>query len=166
MTDHDLDLTAHHEAGHAIAAVMRGGSSLRSVTIDLNQPGHGLTLHRSAPWDFGFIAYAGPWAEARFLWGERPFDERDEDDCDFSDYVVGVLVNQPDDAAVWRAWRNDPVQVAVRREMDRHGLDSQPEDIWHYELESVWPQIQTLAHRIRAGEAVTDDEVRELKDAA
>ncbi|CAM3829609.1 M50 family metallopeptidase [Tsukamurella strandjordii] len=157
-----LDLAAHHEAGHAMAAVMRGGSSLRAASIDLDRPGHGLTRFRSAQWDFGFIAYAGPWAEARFKWGDRPLDERDEDDCEFSGYVVGVLVNQPDDATAWRSWLHAPEQESLRKALADQGMTFAPEVGWERDLEAVWTQIQALATRIHARELVTDREVRAL----
>lgn len=166
-TEHDLlDVAAHHEAGHAMAAVMRGGSSLRGVTIDVDRPGHGLTLHRTAPWDNGFVAYAGPWAEARYLWGSGPLDERDDDGCTFSDCVVGVLLHQPGDAAMWGAWLHEPAQENARQAMADVGMTFAPEEVWDRELELVWPEIQTLAQRIRAGEVVTDAEVRHLYEGA
>ncbi|HVG84264.1 MAG TPA: hypothetical protein VM820_07085 [Vicinamibacterales bacterium] len=164
--EHDLlDVTAHHEAGHAMAAVMRGGSSLRGVTIDVDRPGHGLTLLRTAPWDTGFMAYAGPWAEARFVWGNRPLDAHNDNDCTFSDCVVGVLLHQSDDAAMWGAWHHEPAQESVRQAMADLGMTFAPEEVWDRELELVWPEIQTLAQRIRAGESVTDTEVRDLYEA-
>ncbi len=62
---------AHHEAGHAVAAVVLGGQ-LRDVTISGDA---GRTTvepdtfprGREAP-----IAYAGPWAQARHVAGRRP----------------------------------------------------------------------------------------------
>src|SRR4051794_12442550 len=50
------ELAAWHEAGHAVAAVMRGGSSLTSVTLGARH-GEGLTNHRSKSFDSGFITF-------------------------------------------------------------------------------------------------------------
>lgn len=68
MTAPDLlSVAAHHEAGHAVAAVMRGGSELTSVSVDRDRPGHGIAWSRLHLWDRPFVIWAGPWAEARML---------------------------------------------------------------------------------------------------
>jgi hypothetical protein len=56
---------AFHEAGHAVAAVMRGGSSLTSVSLDEHLHGEGITWSRALVFDQPFLIWAGPWAEAR-----------------------------------------------------------------------------------------------------
>ena len=51
-------VTACHEAGHAVAAVRRGGWVNE---IDISDKGHTCTEHEPA--DKAFIVYAGPWRE-------------------------------------------------------------------------------------------------------
>jgi hypothetical protein len=65
--------TAHHEAGHAVAAVLRGGEVLHVLVgdptdeglIDAEREWKGVVRHRSMSWDVPFIAFAGPWAQWR-----------------------------------------------------------------------------------------------------
>lgn len=136
---------AFHEAGHAVAVVLRGGGTFKSILLD--ESGHGLTLYSAKPCDSAFIAFAGPWAEARQAWGERPLEVEDDDGCTFSDYVVGVLLQQPDDAS-------------------RLGdVTSASQDVWMRELECVWGAVQSLAGRLLAGESVTHEDVEAAADA-
>jgi hypothetical protein len=44
-------LTAHHEVGHAVAAVMRGGGVLTSITIEPTSEHLGKTWSRIKPYD-------------------------------------------------------------------------------------------------------------------
>lgn len=150
------NLTAHHEAGHAVASVMRGGSSFRSVDLSRADEGHGLTLHRCKPTDGPFIAYAGPWAEARYLWpADVPLDGEDDDGMTFGDYVAGIFLGQPDDAA---ALAPDDERVLLLR---AHGVEVDPYAVWHMELERAWPAVQRVAARLLAGDVLTDADVRQ-----
>ena len=79
---HQRHLTAHHEPGHAVAALMRGGGELVSVTIEPTAEYAGHTGLRSKPFDIAFVTYAGPWAEARAQWpAEVSLDAEDGDGC-------------------------------------------------------------------------------------
>jgi hypothetical protein len=96
MTDQPDEryLTAHHEAGHAVAALLRG-AELTSITIDPTPERAGYTGFRGKRWDSQFFTYAGPWAEARSQWTEDSLDGVDDDGCLFGDYVVyAFLVNR------------------------------------------------------------------------
>ncbi|MBY6675323.1 M50 family metallopeptidase [Rhodococcus sp. BP-332] len=56
-----------HEAGHAVAAVLYGG------TIDRIDLAEGATHYGAVPDQFDHeVTFAGPWAEARWLAGHRP----------------------------------------------------------------------------------------------
>jgi hypothetical protein len=86
-------LTTHHEAGHAVAAVVFGGE-LISVTIDPPsehpERAGNTEVRMDKPWDLHIVVYAGPWAEARFQWPRDSVDSLDEQDDDgrlFRDYV-------------------------------------------------------------------------------
>lgn len=103
---------AWHEAGHAVAHLMRGGGELHRIDIDEQTHGNGYTAGRAKPCDLGFITYAGPWAEARYLWLVGP----DEDDLDekpnLSDIVVCCLLEQPADSVALRTfWAEQRQQI-------------------------------------------------------
>ncbi len=75
---------AHHEAGHAVAAVARGGELL-SITLgkvdwdgdpELDEPGG--CRHISDPRNAPFVTFAGPWAEARWQTTQDPALSLDE----------------------------------------------------------------------------------------
>lgn len=84
-------LTAHHEAGHAVAALMRGDGELRSITIEPTAAYLGHTGYRGKPCDAAFVTYAGPWAEARAQWPLPTLEGEDDDGLAFEDYVSGAF---------------------------------------------------------------------------
>ena len=64
---------AHHEAGHAVAAVARGGELVDVFLgtaywsiVDSTADTPGGTVHRAAWAAQPFVTFAGPWAEARW----------------------------------------------------------------------------------------------------
>lgn len=65
--------TAHHEAAHAIAAVLHS-ARVDSVEVYAAPRGddHGRVTFAHGPDDRRATTYAGPWAEARYLHGPRP----------------------------------------------------------------------------------------------
>ena len=73
MSAYTTARSAHHEAGHAVAAVFRGGE-LRAVhlghvdwsTFDNSADRPGETHHRTRPEFQPFVTFAGPWATARW----------------------------------------------------------------------------------------------------
>lgn len=136
-------VTAYHEAGHAVASCLRGGSSLTSVGFE---PGHGtgLTMFMSKPCDIPFMAFAGPYAEARHAWGDRPLDGEDDDCLTLDDYVMGVLLTQPDDRQLM-AGRYESV-------------------VWPMEIDRVWGAVEAVALLLLSGDTVTHDDVARLVD--
>jgi len=138
-------IAAIHEAGHAVAACMRGGSSLRSVRLG-DVPGTGITYHRSKPCDEPFIAWAGCWAEARLAWGDLPYDATDDEGYEWCDHLTGVFLNQPDHIP----------------RIDQLGPGT--ENCWCREVDVAWPVVQTVAERLLAGAWVNHDLVVELLD--
>lgn len=146
---------AFHEAGHAVAAVMRGGSSLTSVSLDEHRQGEGMTSFRASVFDQPFVVWAGPWAEARQAWGDRPLDGEDEDGCILGDYVGGVFLSQPGDAEQYR--------LALRALFDLgvpDDLTATTEGIWAREMEDAWSVVEAVAATLLRGEAIDDAEVR------
>ena len=166
-------LTAFHEAGHAVAALMRGGSSLLSVSLSVAH-GEGITWHRSHVWDQAFIAYAGPWAEARYEWGDRPLDDLDDDGCTFDEVIAGcTLAGGAGDAPIIDQGLS-PEGIAAELGADSGSADvadqlreiaAARESTWRMELERVWPTVGTVAARLLAGETVTNAEVAALLEA-
>lgn len=161
MTSDLTAVTAHHEAGHAVAAVMRGGSALTGISV--HNDGTGLTNHRSHTWDGPFIAYGGLWAEARFGWpADVPVTAEDEDGCVFGDHVTAVWLTQPDDAAIVLAKFDhlEGLGTDLRRTLEAGTLRT-----WDTELEAVWPVVQWVAARLLDGHTPGDESVREAVEA-
>ncbi len=159
VSENETEMTravvAFHEAGHAVAAVMRGGSSLTSVSLNEHRHGAGITRFRALVFDQPFVVWAGPWAEARHAWGDRPFDSEDEDGCILDDYVAGVFLAQPGDAEGYR--------LALRALSDLGVPDdaiATTEGIWAREMEGVWPVIEAVAAALLRGEVIDDGAVR------
>ena len=151
------ELAAIHEAGHAVAAVMRGDSTLTSVSLS-ERHGEGITWSNGKPFDSGFSAYAGPWAEARYKWGDRPLDDEDDEGYTFDIIVVGVLLEQASDRAVWRENAAEHARIC-----EQVGIaPGAREEVWNMELSRVWPAMQSVAALLLEGETVTDVQVRAL----
>jgi hypothetical protein len=120
---------AIHEAGHAVAAGMRG-AEVRSI----HETDDGaITNVRGKSWDMPFITFGGLWAEARYWWSlENPdapetMATMDANGIEFFDYITSVLISQPDDATA---------------------LGDTPDvlrDVWHMELTRSWDDIIDLA---------------------
>jgi len=70
LSDTDLERlkVAHHEVGHAVAAVLFGGRVHKAVLGDTPRTEYDATPDGSD----ASIAYAGPWSEARWLVGRHP----------------------------------------------------------------------------------------------
>jgi hypothetical protein len=96
MTDEptEQDLTAHHEAGHAVAALACKDGKLISITIDPppEHPEYAGSTHVQVEdaWQLQFAVYAGPWTEARRKWPRDSLgslDDQDERGRPFREYV-------------------------------------------------------------------------------
>jgi len=189
-------LAAYHEAGHAVAAVMRmhEADGLReSPTIRAD--GSGLTLVRikGGTGDGHFITYAGPWAEARYLAEECAQKGHYEcalggpgdgfiEECLDEYYLPGMMFglavaarNEPDteQASDWEALqRPHPLRMVEERlraeRGDARGMwwEGDTEQIWRRELGSVWPAIAQVAELLLAGQDVPGATVDELLDQA
>lgn len=162
-------VTAHHEAGHAVAAVMRGGSSLRSITLEPDGLG-GLTLHRGFRWDLGFIAYAGQWAEAyyadcagilpRGLTAAEYLKSGLDEAREWLEYAHPDETEEHDDWAHIVAHLDDMAAMMTAVPAHQRPTDDGVLSVWARELEAVWPAIQTVAARLLAGDVLEDSDVR------
>src|SRR4051812_27525150 len=154
---------ACHEAGHAVAAVLRGGN-IRSVTIVPTTDYSGHTWWRGHAWDGPFISYAGPWAEARAAWpAHLPTDDdpeqADDAGCMFSDYVCAALAGAGCDDWVdvvnsVRRTQRALVQADPTFDVD---LLANSEKVWRHELEEAWPLIVTLAGALLQHQVIDGD---------
>ena len=136
------EATAFHEAGHLVAAVLRGGSWLTSTTLETGSHTDGMTWWCAEPDDRAFIILGGPWAQARHSWQSR-VDAGEEPA--FDDELLAVLSAHPEDAGAYsHASRAFPVS----------------EREWGTELTNAWPAMAALADVLLRGEAVTLSEVR------
>lgn len=91
-------LTACHEAGHAVAVLMRRGE-FTGITIDPTAEYAGKTWHRCTDWHEQFVIYAGPWAAARAQWPRESLgglDDLDDGGDLFADYVAVAFLHNPD----------------------------------------------------------------------
>lgn len=159
-------LAAHHEAGHAVAGCLRG-SILRSIALG-EVDGDGLTVHRGPCWDDPFVSFAGPWAEARYIWGDRPADEENEDYLVFADHLFGIFLGAgAEDWAVLQAHFDGYAGLATMLppQVTAGDLVRLTEQVWARELQAVWPAIETVATRLLAGEECTHARVNTLLEA-
>lgn len=137
-----------HEAGHAVAAAMRGGDALRDA--EHSHTGHGLVSYEGNQDDVPFIAYAGCWAEARGRNGGREIETY---------YVKGAL----------QAAEHDRFLVLQGHATDQlHLLREDPKEwaLWNHELARVWPSVVAIASVIHRGERVTPEMVKEALDGS
>lgn len=192
MSDIDLRqmimVTAHHEAGHAVAAVLRGGTL---VSITVSDDGEtGFTRHRSGVFDAGFIAYAGQWAEATYgaragvlphgmktaveYLEEKLRHARDElewgDASELGDdHDLDVVIPELDQAREFLnlSAENIPddapplMRESILREASEGG-DLALLRTWGEELTEAWPVIQQVAALLVEGRTVTHADVRRL----
>lgn len=157
-------LTAHHEAGHAVAALRRKRAVYEMYVVFPD----GFTRHEKLDADYAFVLYAGPWAQARadrahrgflrrcFLWPGR---------C-FARHVAIMFGHNYDD---WRAYEEEmdgnvdvvlAYDLAKTRAYHEQGMRrydipatiTPPNKEWDRELAKVWPEIQKLATQILAAD--------------
>jgi len=115
---------AYREAGHAVARCLAAH-------------GHGVP----GIWGGAFAAYAGPWAEAQYIWGtESPADAVRW--LELSGLFPGPAALLP------------PEITAGVREL-------QIEQVWMRDLDVVWPAIEAVAARLLTGAEITNETVGE-----
>ncbi|OBB06435.1 hypothetical protein A5731_16565 [Mycolicibacterium conceptionense] len=152
MRDEKAVIT-HHEAGHAIAALMTVVGDLNgrvSATIVAGRgTGYAEIVHwlTREPVQAAFVFYAGPWAEARVQWQQPALEGLDDTDANGRSFRETVTT----------AFRDAPhfggtSDLALYTELTT--IDSsipEREPYWSRELERAWPVIQELAGTLRDG---------------
>ena len=149
------EMVAHHEAGHAVAVVCRGGV-VHEVRVGVTDPDDADMVvnwvrMEADPRDHPFAIFAGPWASAMWAIENDPavsdfqkaldsawFAARD----DFDKYhaIVGELHDE--------AWRLGLGQFSRVWEGD-----------WCYDLGLLWPAVCTVAAALLADETVTHEAI-------
>ncbi|GJJ21958.1 hypothetical protein [Mycolicibacterium mageritense] len=150
MRDEKAVIT-HHEAGHAVAALMTVVGDLDgrvSATIVAGRgTGYAEIVHwlTREPVQAAFVFYAGPWAEARVQWQQPALEGLDDTDANGRSFRETV-------AAAFRdaAHFGGTSDLALYTELST--IDSsipEREPYWSRELERAWPVIQELAGTLR-----------------
>jgi hypothetical protein len=162
---------AHYQAGHAVAAVARGGHVLEVClgtadwsTFDTSGDTNAYTHHVTEWRHRAFVTFAGPCAEA--MWtrhGERDGESKEPMtmDPDFWEVLDDLrLINMDFD--------NDDYQSQVallEKEAAQIGFSpNDRESYWVDELEALWPAICEVAAMLIDGEQVRHEDIRAAVD--
>ncbi len=161
-TTEELHRVAHHEAGHIVATTMRGDSTFTGADITKTTEHDGITHMSLKPCDIPFNSYAGPWAEARADWGDRPLDDLDPEGLTFSDYVGGAFLDGGRaDAEAMRL--HDDLAAMRGEDSDAwHELTATDEQTWTHELEQMWPVVQAVAEHLIEHRTLTPAELHNI----
>jgi hypothetical protein len=161
VTDNlDDDANACHEAGHAVAALIRS-CELGSVTIEPTDHTLGLTLvtPRTAT-DRSFVIFAGPWADARSQWPLPTLDGEH----------YGKTFEESLKRAFWREFHGDGhlYMEALGVEDDQGVIFDREGREWFWsrdDLEPYWPVIQAVAEILIRDRTVTGEAVRHVYES-
>lgn len=160
IEENEHRLTAFHEAGHAVAVILRSGTIIAiAIRPDGGETHHGATDHYGADWANPFIAYAGPWAEARVQWSRGDIGATTSDGRTFKDFVRLAFEGSADAATYAaylpheEAWSQDPPTFEAKTAR------------WDEELEDHWSVIRAVAAELLSGGTVTHRMVQNMIDA-
>lgn len=156
---------AHHEAGHAVAAVARGGELVKVqlgqvdwASADLNADTPGGTYHRTEEENVPFVTFAGPWATAKWT------IENDPDEDDFDEALDAAWNNSSDGDLDKYEQRLEMLSVTSEGIGLPLGHDQPWVPRWLDELEPLWPAICEVAALLIDGQTVTHADVRAAID--
>jgi hypothetical protein len=168
---------AHHEAGHAVAAVFAGGTlkdgwpgAADWSTDDTSADTPGGTRHHT-PWELQpFVTFAGPFAEA--MWTLEHDDDiddfyealeyawQDKSDGDIDDFYEAAWQDNSDGDIAKYESRVD--ELAVRFESD--SIARAWELDWLDDLERLWSAVREVAAMLINGQPVTHQAVEAAVD--
>jgi hypothetical protein len=147
-------VTCCHEAGHVKACELRG---VRVGRVHVDTEYGRVDFEDGSGVGYAFIAYAGPWAEARLRWTEVAIDDNtlDEDGRRFADHVAEAFSWNESDWVKYETEIGGDVSAVVEASAaDMFGWDfvwptlTPPDAAWSVELDARWPEIQQLAARM------------------
>ena len=155
---------AHHEAGHAVAAVVRGGT-LHDVflgkvdwsTDDDSADTPGGTMHQTAWEAQPFVTFAGPWAEAIWMLEH-------EDDVDDIDEALGYAWDNNIDGDAAKYEDRVSILSGAAAQLGFPTIGRAWEWQWSNEFEPLWPVVCQVAALLIDGQPVTHTVVRSLLD--
>ena len=153
---------AHHEAGHAVAVIVRGGTLIDVFlgtadwsTDDTSADTPGGTRHQTEFPAEPFVTFAGPWAEA--MWTVEHYDHVDElwEALDFA-----WQNNSDGDTVKYEARVSLLSAAAAQLGFPIIGRDWEVD--WAAELEPLWPAVCQVAALLIDNQSVTHDVVQSL----
>lgn len=152
-----------HEAGHAVAAVMRSGSDgLRGHKPIVREDHSGYTHIRIQAIDEWFVTYAGCWAEAYY---DFQGSSNEDEDLVFEDFLAGVFLGQPEDLETLKKPLPYPKPPNSAENRGLLWWEGPTEQVWRLELEHVWTVILAVADTYRDGLLhVTGDDIERWLD--
>jgi hypothetical protein len=157
--------TACHEAGHAVAAVMRGGT-FSSISIDPTLAYDGGTHIQCDSRVTEFVIYAGPWAEARAAWPTGlSLDAIDAEGRTFAQYVDVAFLCSADDLRKYEPYQDIPLAHLLAGIWDDRPPPPVPgprDPSWFPELEACWPTMLFVAEMLMNQVKVDANQVRQL----
>jgi hypothetical protein len=150
---------AHHEAGHAVAAVARGGTLIRVSlgTVDWSTPDEsadtpGETEHRTTFANQPFVTFAGPWAEA--MWTVE-----DDDDLDELYEALDYAWQKNSDGDTEKYESRIEMLSGAAEILGFSRIGRLWEVDWVDELDALWPAVCETAAMLLDGQSVTHDDV-------
>ncbi|WP_226345242.1 hypothetical protein [Agilicoccus flavus] len=160
-----------HEAGHAVAAALRASGHFDAQALTPGQYREGPAACRrweEAPANARpFVAYAGPWAQARATWERVGALGADAAGRTFDDHVCAAVLARPQDAAAVAVAEFD-VAAMLRDggadESECRRVLRGVEFAWRRELEDVWPVVVEVALALDRGQRVALADVRRVAD--
>jgi hypothetical protein len=158
--------TAHHEAGHAVAAVARGGRlvdvSLGEVDwfdLDTSSDQAAFVRHESTLENQPFATFAGPWATAMWMTAEN---DPDDEPIDFDEALDYAWADSSDgDQAKYENIVGQLEGVAATLGLvgiyGGEAVGRAWENDWRDELEQLWPAVREIAAKLLDGTEVTHE---------
>lgn len=137
-------ITAHHEAGHAVASTICGGTVYK-IDIDGGHDTAGRSVSADCSLWLPYTIYGGVWAEARLRYRST--------DPHFRKEIRRVFAEQ-------RHGDKKTYQAAVRAT----GIRREPK--WDVELEVFWPVTQRVAALLLAGVYDVESQLPALAERA
>lgn len=160
-----------HEAGHAVAAALRGQGRFDTEVLSAaawRDPVAACLRWEQAPSTARpFIAYGGPWAQARATWERVGGPGGDAEGLGFADHLSRAMLARPEDASGVAVAEFDVASLLRTGGVDDAACSRVLRGVefaWRRELEDVWPVVVEVALALDRGTEVHLSDVRRLAD--